>query len=158
MASSLPRREDHGSGSAQNREQDRRFFCPARNFSCDRRLAGFQRCPAWPRWNLLRPHVALAVDEADQDGITQPTAVLMGQLAVLLYKNALHKEAEPLMRRALAIVLSFTRNTSHKHPHLGTVIENHADLLTETGLQAGANASAAEGLLSGYGITLEASA
>ena len=31
----------------------------------------------WPRWNLLRPHVAHAVVEADQVGITQPTAVLM---------------------------------------------------------------------------------
>ena len=51
----------------------------------------------------LRPHVAHAVVEADQAGITQPTAGLMNELGLLLYAKALYTEAEPLMRRALAI-------------------------------------------------------
>jgi hypothetical protein len=39
------------------------------------------------------------------------------------------------MRRALAILLSFRRNTGHEHPHLRAVIGNYVNLLAKTGLQ-----------------------
>jgi hypothetical protein len=42
-------------------------------------------------------------------------------------------EAEPLMRRALSIVLDFTRRTDHEHPRLHTAIENYASILTVQG-------------------------
>lgn len=57
----------------------------------------------WPRWNLLRPHIATAVAEADQMAIAEPTASLIGQLGLLGYARALHGEAEKLMLRNLAV-------------------------------------------------------
>jgi len=38
-------------------------------------------------------------------------------------------EAEPLMRRALVIVLQFTRDTGHPHPHLRVAIGHYRKLL-----------------------------
>ena len=58
---------------------------------------------AWKRWEPLRPHVAAAIEHADQAGIAHPTSRLMNQLAQLLYAKALYPQAEPLMRRSLAI-------------------------------------------------------
>ena len=43
-------------------------------------------------------------------------------------------EAEPLSKRGLGILLKFTRNIGHKHPHLGADFRNYAGLLTEMGL------------------------
>jgi hypothetical protein len=43
------------------------------------------------------------------------------------------KEAEPLMKRALEILLEFSRKTGHPHPHLQAVIRNYAGLLAEMG-------------------------
>ena len=57
----------------------------------------------WAQWDLLRPHVAFAVAEADLCDITEPTTLLMGELGSLLHSKALHADAELLMRRALAI-------------------------------------------------------
>lgn len=42
-------------------------------------------------------------------------------------------EAEPLMGRALAILLEFERRTGHEHPNRETVSENSRWLLKETG-------------------------
>jgi Tetratricopeptide repeat len=85
----------------------------------------------WSRWNLLRQHVALAVVEADQVGITQPTARSMSDLGLLLYAKALQEEAEPLMRRVLAID---EQSFGQDHPNVARDLNNLA-LLTETGLQ-----------------------
>jgi hypothetical protein len=69
------------------------------------------------------------VVEADQVGITQPTAVLMSELGVLLDAKALHKEAEPLMRRALAIdEQSFGKD----HPNVALRLNTLAQLLKDT--------------------------
>ncbi len=53
----------------------------------------------WPRWNPLRPHVALAVERGDKMAILEPTAMLMNNLGLLLAANAQHAEAEALHRR-----------------------------------------------------------
>lgn len=57
----------------------------------------------WPRWDRLRPHVAIGVAQADAVGILEPTGRLMNELGTLLSAKALYAEAEPLIRRALTI-------------------------------------------------------
>jgi tetratricopeptide (TPR) repeat protein len=87
----------------------------------------------WPRWNRLRPHVAAAARQGDEDGILEPTAGLMSNLALLLFAKALHVEAEPLMRRALTIdEQSFTPD----HPNVATRLNNLARLLQDTNRMA----------------------
>jgi tetratricopeptide (TPR) repeat protein len=83
----------------------------------------------WPRWHLLRPHVAVAVAQADAAGIAEPTARLMNDLGVLLRAKALHAEAEPLLRRALAIG---ERSLGPDHPHVAIRLNNLASLLRDT--------------------------
>ena len=56
----------------------------------------------WRAWDLLRPHVALAVEQGDLKEITEPTAQLMSDLGSLLDEKALFTEAEPLTPRTLA--------------------------------------------------------
>jgi tetratricopeptide (TPR) repeat protein len=84
---------------------------------------------SWPRWNLLRPHVAVAAAQADAAGIAEPTAGLMDQLGLLLCAKALYTEAEPLMRRALAIG---ERSLGPDHPRVATHLNNLAQLLRAT--------------------------
>ncbi|MEO0094213.1 MAG: hypothetical protein ABIK67_08185 [candidate division WOR-3 bacterium] len=43
------------------------------------------------------------------------------------------KEAEPLSRRALAILLKFTQRTGYQHPYLQVMVQNYAVLLRELG-------------------------
>ena len=43
------------------------------------------------------------------------------------------EEAERQMRRAVEILLLFSRRTGYEHPHLNTVFENYRILLTEMG-------------------------
>jgi tetratricopeptide (TPR) repeat protein len=57
----------------------------------------------WPQAEPLSPHARTVTAHADAAGIPEPTATLMNQLALLLGAKALHAEAEPLMRRGLAI-------------------------------------------------------
>ncbi|MFM8323378.1 MAG: hypothetical protein ACKN9U_00795, partial [Pirellulaceae bacterium] len=57
----------------------------------------------WPAWEPLRLHVDSATKHGKRLDIPIPTSFLMGQLGTLLWAKALHREAEPLMRRALAI-------------------------------------------------------
>ena len=83
----------------------------------------------WPQWNLLRPHVAFAVAQADREGITAPTSQLMDQLGLLLSAKVLYKEAEPLMRRALAIDES---SFGADHPNVAIRLNNLAHLLKAT--------------------------
>jgi hypothetical protein len=42
-------------------------------------------------------------------------------------------EAEPLMRRLVAIFVGFTRNTGDPHPHREQAMVNYAGLLAEMG-------------------------
>ena len=79
----------------------------------------------WPRWDLLRPHAALAVEQADQAGNPDPTGRLLNNLGLLLKTKALLAEAEPLMRRALAI-----NETSYgpDHAEVAVALNNLATL------------------------------
>ena len=67
--------------------------------------------------------------EADAAGIADPTAVLMDRLARLLYSKALYQEAEPLMRRALAIDEA---SYGEDHPSVARDLNNLARLLQAT--------------------------
>jgi len=83
----------------------------------------------WPKWAPLQPHVAYAVAEGDVFGIASPTTVLMNDLGQLLDARALHAQAEPLMRRALAIdEASF----GPEHPNVAIRLNNLAALLKST--------------------------
>jgi hypothetical protein len=42
-------------------------------------------------------------------------------------------EAEPLMRRVVAILIDFERKTGHPHPHRNTVLRNYTGILAEMG-------------------------
>jgi len=83
----------------------------------------------WPVWVPLSPHVRALVDHAEQAGIDQPTARLMNDLGLLLDSKALHTEAEPLFRRALAM---FERSSGAPPPDVATALNNLAMLLKDT--------------------------
>lgn len=57
----------------------------------------------WPIWAVLRPHATVVVRYADEVRIAQPTSLAMNQLEEYLRARGLYDEAEPLIRRALAI-------------------------------------------------------
>lgn len=80
----------------------------------------------WPVWDWLRPHVAKIVAVADEAGISDPTSGLMINLGVLLKEKSLYSEAEPLMRRALAIDETAFGSD---HPNTTTSLGNLAQLL-----------------------------
>jgi tetratricopeptide (TPR) repeat protein len=83
----------------------------------------------WPVMEPLRVHAETIAAQADQLGLTEPTARLMNQLALFLNAKALHREAEPLMRRALAI---FETSLGSEHPNVATQLNNLAQLLQAT--------------------------
>ena len=57
----------------------------------------------------------------------------LNNLALLLQATNRLGEAEPLMRRALAIFLAFQRDTGHAHPHRDAAIANYRGLLAAMG-------------------------
>jgi hypothetical protein len=73
--------------------------------------------------------VEALIDAADEAGITQPTTRLMNELGQYLHAKTLFHEAEPLMRRALAIdEASF----GTEHPEVARDLNNLARLLQDT--------------------------
>ena len=77
---------------------------------------------------------ALAIDE-HSFGPDQPdVANRLNNLAQLLQATNRLGDAEPLMRRALAIYANFTRETGHEHPNLEIVRSNYLGFLEEMGL------------------------
>jgi Flp pilus assembly protein TadD len=62
-------------------------------------------------------------------------AVVLSNLAGLLQATNRPAEAEPLMRRALVIVLKFTRDSGQRHPHLEVYFGNYRALLQAMDLQ-----------------------
>lgn len=58
---------------------------------------------SWPRADPLIPHASAVTSEADNLGIADPTARLMGQLGLLLHSKKRNGEAEPLLQRALTL-------------------------------------------------------
>jgi tetratricopeptide (TPR) repeat protein len=95
--------------------------------------AGFAGDPddvrTWPRLDPLAPHALAVVQHADSAEITSPTARLMNQLGVLFQTQARYTEAEPLCRRALAIL---EKSFGPDHPNVATCLNNLAELLTAT--------------------------
>ena len=84
---------------------------------------------AWPVWDPWRPHIEQLMHAADDAGITDPTTRLMNDHAQYLKAKSLLREAEPLMRRALAIdEASF----GPEHPEVAIRLNNLALLLKDT--------------------------
>lgn len=96
-----------------------RFDTQARRFATRFRLAVAQTAGAVPD------------DGGNPRLIVWPVALI--NLAQLFQDINCFAEAEPLMGRALSIVLDFTRRPDHEHPRLHTAIENYASILTVQG-------------------------
>jgi hypothetical protein len=79
---------------------------------------------------------ALAIDEASYGNDHPNVARDLNNLARLLQDTNRLGEAEPLMRRALAIFLAFQRDTGHAHPHRDGAIGNYTGLLAAMGRSA----------------------
>jgi hypothetical protein len=59
------------------------------------------------------------------DGPDHPkVAIHLNNLAALLQDTNRLSEAEPLMRRALLVLLKFTHETGHLHPDLSVALKN----------------------------------
>ena len=79
----------------------------------------------------MRRAVAIVERSLGKDHPNVATA--LNNLAQLLQDTNRLGEAEPLIRRALAIVLAFQRNTGHAHPHRDVAIANYSGLLALVG-------------------------
>jgi len=83
----------------------------------------------WPHLDPLLPHVLRVAQHADPRGIADPTAQLMNHAGSLFHQKALHAQAEPLMRRALAIDEA---SYGQQHPSVAARLNNLAQLLQVT--------------------------
>ena len=83
----------------------------------------------WATLDPLAPHARAVTAHADAAGILDPTARLMNELGSLLDAKALHAEAEPLKRRALAIS---EMRLGPDHPDVATLLNNLSNLLQAT--------------------------
>ncbi len=84
---------------------------------------------SWPIWGPLQTHIATVVAAADADGIPEPTSRLLNELALFKMERADWRQAEPLMRRALAIT---EKIYGPDHPNVATALNNLAQLLGDT--------------------------
>jgi tetratricopeptide (TPR) repeat protein len=84
---------------------------------------------SWPILEPLQPHITVLVYHAESDGIAEPTARLLNDLGGLLAEKARYAEAEPLMRRALAIDEA---SYGSEHPKVAIGLNNLAMLLRDT--------------------------
>jgi tetratricopeptide (TPR) repeat protein len=83
----------------------------------------------WPVLEPLAPHARAVVAQTDAAGIADVTARLMNQVGILMLAQASYVQAEPLMRRALAIdEASF----GAQHPKAAIGLNNLAQLLQAT--------------------------
>jgi Tetratricopeptide repeat len=76
---------------------------------------------------------ALAIDERSFGADHPEVATDLNNLASLLQATNRLGEAEPLMRRAVAIPFGFTRRTGHQHPNLQVGLANLRGLLEALG-------------------------
>ena len=83
----------------------------------------------WPVLNPLQPHVQAVITYADKAGITTPITRLMNDLGLMYLTKSLYKEAEPLMRRALAIDET---NFGADHSNVAIRLNNLARLFQAT--------------------------
>jgi tetratricopeptide (TPR) repeat protein len=82
-----------------------------------------------PRADALAPHAQAVIEHANAAGISLPTATLMNHLGVLLWAKALYAEAEPFIRRALAIN---KKSYGPDHPNVAMDLNILALLLRDT--------------------------
>jgi tetratricopeptide (TPR) repeat protein len=97
-------------------------------------------------------HRALAINEAGYGEAHPTVATGLNNLALLLKATNRLAEAEPLMRRNVEIVLAFTRDTGHQHPHLTTAIENYVGLLMAMGETTAVAGEKVRALSASYGV------
>jgi tetratricopeptide (TPR) repeat protein len=83
----------------------------------------------WPALDPLAPHALALASRADAAGIAEPTGRLYSDLGTLSYAKARSAEAEPLMRRALAIDEA---SYGPDHPRVAIDLNNLAQLLQDT--------------------------
>ena len=84
---------------------------------------------SWPVLDPLASHAEACAQHAEQVGITEPTARLLNQLGLLYNAKAQHAQAEPMMRRALAIG---EESYGSDHPNVAIALNNLAILLQAT--------------------------
>jgi tetratricopeptide (TPR) repeat protein len=87
-------------------------------------------------WSVLDPlasHAKAVAAYADADAVSDPTARLMNDVALLLKAKAQHSAAEPLVRRALAIDEA---SYGKEHPYVARDLNNLAGLLKATNRMA----------------------
>jgi tetratricopeptide (TPR) repeat protein len=87
----------------------------------------------WPTLDPLAPHARAIVAHADETRISDPTGELMNQLGGLLHARARHGDAEPLKRRALALV---EETLGPDHRDVAAALNNLAQLLQDTNRRA----------------------
>ncbi|GKS70065.1 tetratricopeptide repeat protein [Nitrosomonas sp. PY1] len=83
----------------------------------------------WPVLDPLQPHVQAVITYADQAGIATPVSRLMNDLGLMYLTKSLYKEAEPLIRRALAIDEA---SLGADHPNVTRDLHNLAVLFKDT--------------------------
>jgi len=83
----------------------------------------------WPVWRRMQSHVALVIEAADAAAITTPSSRLMNQYGLYLRATNRLADAEPLMRRALAIDEA---SYGPDHPNVAIRLNNLALLLQDT--------------------------
>ena len=83
----------------------------------------------WAVWTPLAAHAKAVSRYADDAGLAKPTARLMNELGLYWQARGQFREAEPLMRRALAID---ERSYGPDHPNVASDLNNLAALLQAT--------------------------
>ena len=96
----------------------------------------------------------LAIFEASLDKDHPNVALGLNNLAQLLGKTNRRGEAEPLMRRVVEIVLKFTRDTGHQHPHLMTALDNYSGLLLAMGDTDEQAMGKVRALMAAFGVSI----
>ncbi|MFM8278378.1 MAG: tetratricopeptide repeat protein, partial [Cyanobium sp.] len=84
---------------------------------------------SWGVLDPLAPHAKAVAEFADQAGISEPTALLFNEIAVLFDAKAAYSDAEPLKRRAVEILEA---SYGSEHPNVATALNNLAQLLQDT--------------------------
>jgi len=98
---------------------------------------------------------SLKIDEQSFGENHTNVAIRLNNLAAFLHATNRLAEAEPLMRRMLEILLQFTRDTGHTHPHLQDAIKNYDCLLQEMGKSDGEIRSILEKLGRSFGVDID---
>lgn len=84
---------------------------------------------SWPVLEPLAPHALAVARHGDRSGFPVSTARLFSYVGVLLLSKAMHGEAEPLMRRVLAIDEA---SYGPEHPNVSRGLNNLAQPLHAT--------------------------